>query len=178
VFVPSGLQKEAPLVVALHGAGGSENMFFQAYGAGAIVRHARDLGWVLVAPRGGFSGADPEAVVAAIAARAPIDRKRVFLVGHSLGARLAAEAAPALRGVAGIALLGGGGAIRGDWSRIPAFVGIGAADPGLPGARAAVEALRRAKCARLEAKEYPDVEHLAIVAVALPDVFRFFLGPK
>jgi hypothetical protein len=40
LFVPRGLDPKnpAPLVVALHGAGGSENLFFEGYGNGHIVK--------------------------------------------------------------------------------------------------------------------------------------------
>ena len=45
--VPKGLDKEPkPLVIAMHGAGGSENMFFEAYGHGEIVRQCeKPAGW-------------------------------------------------------------------------------------------------------------------------------------
>ena len=48
--------KPLPLVIALHGAGGSENMFFDAYGNGKIVDLCRKRGWLLVAPRLSFFG--------------------------------------------------------------------------------------------------------------------------
>lgn len=173
-FVPEKLATPAPLVIAFHGAGGSENMFFDAYGAGEIVRRCRALGWVLVTPRGGM--AEPAAGVAELARCLPIDQKRVFLVGHSMGAANAAAAAPDIPDLAGVALLGGGGMIRGRWSAIPTFLGAGSADFGLSGVRNSQRALERQKLERLVFREYPEVEHLAVVAVALPEVFDFFLA--
>ena len=173
-FVPVGLKTPAPLVIAFHGAGGSENMFFDAYGAGAIVEQCRKLGWILVTPRGGLPNA--AAVVSELTRCLPADPKRIYLVGHSMGAANAAAAAPQIQGVAGVALLGGGGAIRGDWTRIPTFLGAGSADFGLPGVRGSRLALERQEAPRLVFREYLDIEHLAVVAVALPDVFDFFLG--
>ena len=174
--MPEKLEAPAPLVIAFHGAGGSENMFFDAYGAGAIVRRCRELGWVLVAPRGGMT--DAAAAVAELTRCLPIDPKRVHLVGHSMGAANAAAAAAQIPDLAGVALLGGGGGIRGRWAAIPTFLGAGSADFGLSGVRNTQKILERQNLARLVMREYPDVEHLAVVAVALPDVFDFFLARK
>jgi acetyl esterase/lipase len=43
--------KPLPLVVAFHGAGGDENMFMDAYGAGIIKETAAKHGFLLVTPR-------------------------------------------------------------------------------------------------------------------------------
>ncbi len=53
VFIPKKLDKDkpVPVVVALHGAGGSENMFFDAYGAGITQKLCEERGWVMVATR-------------------------------------------------------------------------------------------------------------------------------
>ena len=75
-------------MVALHGASGSENLFFEGYGRGAIVRLCRERGWLLVAPRlSVFGGTYPiPELVDEVARLYPVARKQVFLVGHSLGA--------------------------------------------------------------------------------------------
>ncbi|MFO0910830.1 MAG: dienelactone hydrolase family protein [Isosphaeraceae bacterium] len=162
-----------PLVVALHGAGGSENMFFDSYGAGAIVSECRRRGWVLVAPR---AGERVDQVVEAVGTLYPIDAKRVFLVGHSMGAAMAVQAAvekPAR--YAGVAALGGGGRVRGsDGLRaLPVFVGVGSRDFARAGAKSLADAFEAAG-GPTTFREYPEVEHLGIVQVALPDVFRWF----
>ena len=41
-----------PVVVALHGAGGSENLFFEGYGAGHIVTECRKRGCRPIVERG------------------------------------------------------------------------------------------------------------------------------
>lgn len=180
VFVPEVASAESPLplVVALHGAGGSENMFFDGYGDGAIVRLCRERGWMLVATRGGFFGAPPVvAIVDELAKRYHIDAKRVFLVGHSMGAQQAARiASESPQGIAGVAALGGGGSVRRseDLQRLPFFIAAGSRDFGLRGAKSLHAALRRAGVEQAEFREYPDVEHLVIVQAALPDVFGFF----
>lgn len=169
-----------PLVVALHGAGGTENLFFEAYGGGAVVRRCRERGWLLVAPRGSLFELTPPLadLVDAVGRLYPIDRRRVFVVGHSLGAVQAVNAArQAPRTFAAVAALGGGMAVApapglGD---VPFFVGEGADDPVLRhGGRRLVESLDRAGVRTLLFRSYADAEHLTVVAAALDDVFAFF----
>ena len=54
VQVPRDMKKgqSVPLVLALHGAGGSENMFFDGYGDGKVARLCAERGWLLAAPTG------------------------------------------------------------------------------------------------------------------------------
>ncbi|MFY7951955.1 MAG: hypothetical protein ACOVT5_05565, partial [Armatimonadaceae bacterium] len=104
LYIPDGPERPRPLVVALHGAGGSENLYFEAYGAGRIVEMCRQRGWLLVAPRTG--SALPSAVTDAVAALTPVDTKRVFLTGHSMGAMAGAMGVQAAPGrFAAVALL-------------------------------------------------------------------------
>src|SRR5262249_48359937 len=106
------LGKPLPLVIALHGARGSENMFFDAYGRGAIVGQCEERGRLLVSPRvAGFdSGPNLPAVIDEVAKLYPVDKKRVFVVGHSMGAGQAVTAAgDAPEKFAAVAALGGGG---------------------------------------------------------------------
>lgn len=173
--VPAG--EKRPIVLALHGAGGSENMFFDSYSAGAIVAACRQRGWFLVAPRSELLGnTDLPALVDALAARWPIDAARVLLVGHSMGAAQATAAAVRTpERFAAVALLGGGGGVgkgKGLAGR-PFFVGAGERDFGRSGAMALHRALAKAN-ADATWKLYPGVEHLSVVQFALPDVFAFF----
>jgi poly(3-hydroxybutyrate) depolymerase len=171
--------KPLPLVVALHGAGGSENMFFDGYGDGAIVRLCRRRGWLLVAPRSGMLGAAPvDELLDALVAELPVDRTRVFLVGHSMGAAQAVSiAAHRPERYAAVAALGGGGRFgktSDAFRALPFFIGVGTDDFLLRGAQELKQALERAGTARVEVREYDKIEHLAIVQVALGDVFAFF----
>jgi pimeloyl-ACP methyl ester carboxylesterase len=168
----------APLVLALHGAGGSENLFFDGYGDGAIAPRCRERGWFLVAPRlGMMGGGDLAALVDALAARFPIDPQRVVVVGHSMGAAAAmAATGRAPERFRAVAALGGGGSVpRKDSKAPPFFVGVGSRDFALAGAQRLHAGLQSAGFAAT-LREYPDVEHLAIVQIALPDVFAFFDG--
>lgn len=180
LFVPDAVRKgEAlPLVVALHGAGGSENLFFEAYGRGEILRLCEQRGWLLVAPRSaGFAKSPPlPDLVAELGRLYPVDKKRVFLVGHSMGAAqavLAAQQAPDR--FAAVAALGGGGILNRPQAvrAIPFLIGVGTEDFALRGAQSLRDGLKGAGVQLVQYREYPDVEHLMIVQTALPDVFSF-----
>jgi predicted esterase len=180
IFVPEAAAKGdlLPLVVALHGAGGSENMFFETYGHGAIVDRCRERGWLLIAPRStAYSGTPIEEIVEEMAKLYPVDLKKVMLIGHSMGAGQAVAAASSTPSkFAAIAALGGGGQVplTASLKALPIFVGVGSEDFALDGATSLVKSLKRAGVATLIYREYPNIEHLAIVQVALGDVFRFF----
>jgi predicted esterase len=174
LFVPKGLDEKqpVPIVVALHGAGGSENLFFEGYGAGQIVKECEKRGWLLVAPRSplGFGSGPPvKAIFDRLGERYPIDRSKVFLVGHSMGAAQAVALCQEHPGLfaAAAALGGGGGRVKqAAFAKLPFFIGVGDKDFALSGAKALAKALPDATY-----KEYPGIEHMLIVREALPDVF-------
>ncbi|MFO1078361.1 MAG: prolyl oligopeptidase family serine peptidase [Planctomycetota bacterium] len=175
LLVPPATEAPKPLVLALHGAGGSENLFFDSYGAGEAVRRCEKRGLYLCAPRQGFGVPDLPALVDALATRYPIDRSRVLLIGHSMGAAMAiANAGRAPARFAAVAALGGGGEPGdGDVSRLPFFVAAGSRDF----LRASAEGLRdrlRAVGAPVTWRTYAGVEHWAIVQLALPGVFAWW----
>jgi predicted esterase len=182
VFVPEQAKagQPIPLVVALHGAGGSENLFFEAYGDGLVAKLAKDRGWMVVAPRAGwlFDAAPPvPAIVDELAKRYPIDPKRVFIIGHSMGAMQSIALAQQSPGkYAAIAALGGGGAVTRPeaFKTLPVFVGCGREDFLVGGAKGLVAELQRNGGSHVAFKEYRDCEHMLVVQEALPDVFEFF----
>jgi predicted esterase len=172
--------KPLPLVIALHGAGGSENMFFDAYGRGAIVRLCEERGWLLAAPRGSLLSMTPPLaeLIGAVGRLYPVDTERVFVVGHSLGAIQAVTVArQAPQAFAGVAALAGGVPVDpGPALRdLPFFIGTGKEDPILrTSGRALVDSLERAGVKAVVSRTYEDAEHLTVVEAALPDVFAFF----
>lgn len=183
VLVPPKLDPKwpVPVVVALHGAGGSENLYFDGYGAGCVVTECEKRGWLLVAPRGGlgFLGGPPPVtdIVAKLAERYPIDPKRVFLVGHSMGAAQAVDLAQQKPGAfAAVAALGGGGRVRkpGAFAGVPTVVGVGSEDFARSGALGFHKALTDAGVKGVRLKEYPGVEHTVVVRVAVDDLFALF----
>jgi predicted esterase len=182
LFVPRGLDasKPVPVVVALHGAGGSENLFFEGYGAGRIVTECRKRGWLLLAPRSGLGFGGPPAVPALVeqlGKRYPIDPKRVFLVGHSMGASQTIELVQKHPNrFAAAAALAGGGTVRDTkpFAELPLFVGVGEKDTvALAVSRGLNKALVPG-AKKLTYTEYPGIEHTVIVREALPDVFELF----
>lgn len=175
MFIPKVVAK-APLVVALHGAGGSENLFFDGYGDGRVVDLGAERTWLVVAPRLTLGSLDCAALVDALAQRFPVDTKRVLMVGHSMGAMQAiANAVQAPERYRAVAALGGGGRVRRseELKKLRFFVGVGTKDFARAGANGLHRALEAAG-ASSDFREYAEVEHLAIVQLALADVFRFF----
>lgn len=179
LFVPERREPTPALVLALHGAGGSENLFFEGYGAGVSVTACAARGWILVAPRlAPDSVLDVPALLDALAARLVFERTRVFVVGHSMGALQAGaalDAAP-IGTFRAAALVAGGSAVRRPevWRELPVLLAAGEHDF----ARGGVEALRdRLNAADMRGARfvlYPNTEHLGVVGSALPDVFTFF----
>jgi pimeloyl-ACP methyl ester carboxylesterase len=146
LFVPEKLdaKKPVPLVLALHGAGGSENLFFEGYGAGHIVKLCKDRGWLLVAPGSGLGfGLTPTPpfgdIIDELAKRYPVDAKRIYIVGHSMGASMTVDAIQKNPGkFAAAACLGGAGSIRKAeaFDGLPLFVGVGDKDFALKSSKA------------------------------------------
>src|SRR5205823_13968091 len=138
-------------------------------------RLCKERGWLLVATRaGGMGQAPPVAeVVDELARLYPVDRRRVYLVGHSMGAAHAVEVAQSSPGkFAAIAALGGGGNVRRPETLrgVPVFVGVGSEDFALGWVRGLAKSLSEAGAA-VTSKEYPDVEHIMVVQEALKEVF-------
>ena len=182
LMLPPGVRSLAdqrlPVVIARHGAGGSENLFFDAYGAGKIRGLCRERGFVLVAPRAGLGGgADAGAIVDALAEFCPVDPTKVFGIGHSMGAAMVMrEASADPTTFCGIALLGGGGSARptAALQRLPVFIAPGERDFARRNAERLRDALRAKGLETLEFRAYEATEHFAIVQVALDDAFAFF----
>lgn len=181
LLVPAAIQsgKNLPLIIALHGAGGSENLFFDGYGAGKLINLAEPRGWLVVAPRGtsGFTPQRASEIIDALAKLYPVDRQRVFLMGHSMGAAQAIATAQATPGrFAAVVALGGGGFVKETdvMADLPFLVAIGKEDFAYPNARKLAYELKKAGTKSVRFKEYADIEHMLIVQEALPDVFAYF----
>ena len=197
VFVPDSVRagSKPPLVIALHGAGGDECMFFSAYGQGEIVRQAERLGCVVVAPNTTVFATSPllfDGLVERLANEWGIDRARVAVVGHSMGAAATGSivrARPAA--IARASLLAGWGGFGGvpgtgsgamDDAAIkglpPIRVELGALDPLMEAARisASAQSLRE-RGARIECTVHGDEGHTMIVPTLLPAVMEWLVAP-
>ncbi|MDX2198957.1 MAG: alpha/beta fold hydrolase [Phycisphaerae bacterium] len=83
-----------PLIVAFHGAGGDEQMFFEAYGDGALLRAAMAGGAIVVTPEStGFllNITNFDLLLELMATDYAIDPARIYVLGHSLGGGVALQ---------------------------------------------------------------------------------------
>jgi predicted esterase len=130
--------RPVPVIIALHGAGGDENMFVNAYGQGIIAAMAAEARAILVTPATTAFAASPanfDSLLVVLRATYRIDDQRIYVLGHSLGAGIAARLAqshPQL--IAGVACLAGGAVVK--TPNAPPMLFLGAAlDPIIPAAR-------------------------------------------
>lgn len=101
-----------PVIVALHGVGGDETIFEFAYGRGLLTREAQRRDAILVLPRTEFFGMYPDALpmlLDQLELFHKIDRSRVYLIGHSMGAQAALGLARKHRDLVRAAVLFAGG---------------------------------------------------------------------
>jgi hypothetical protein len=78
-------ERPIPLVVALHGAGGNEHLFFEGYGLGIVLKEAAKRGWAVIAPRAEAGLTHVGGALEAAQQLLPIDPTRIYLMGHSMG---------------------------------------------------------------------------------------------
>jgi predicted esterase len=206
VYVPTGYQRTRPmpLVVALHGLGGTEDSFFDSY-ARVTPTLAEQHGFLLVAPLGyrvdGFYGSplmgggdaaakrrtelsekDVLEVLARMKAHYAVDDSRIYLIGHSMGAigtwALGAKYPDlwaALVPFSGV----GSPLAAAKMKAIPQYVVHGDADPtvNVSGSRTMVAALKAAG-ATVTYVEVPGGNHTDVVVPHLPKAFEFLAAQK
>jgi len=193
LFVPVGYdgRRDFPLVVALHGAGGDENDFFDSYPEAPLKPEAQRLGFLVVCPEGrgptsGYRGAaeqDVFDVLAEVRRDYRIDPRRIYLMGHSMGAyatwRLAAQH-PGIFAALGPMAGGGNPADILKLRDVPQYVVHGAMDGTVPVAqsRAMVAAARHAG-AEVVYVELPKAGHYDAVIGQFGPMLEFFAAhPK
>lgn len=205
VYVPTAYAPSAPtpLVIALHGLGGNEDSFFDAY-ARQPVALAERHGFLMAAPLGyrpdGFYGAAVGPADAAARRRAAlseqdvlevvrlmkthynVDDGRVYLIGHSMGAIGAWHLASTHRDQwAALGLFAGTGSpsLADGMKHIPQIVVHGDADPtvNVSGSRVMVAELKKLG-APVTYLEVPGGNHTDVVVPALPKVFEFLAAQR
>lgn len=184
IFVPeSALAKDSmPLLIALHGAGGNENMFIDGYGAGVITRLAEEHGFAVVSPLAAplmDLGLAFDTIVDTMKQLYSIDESRVYVIGHSLGAALTGGMC-SVRGerVAAACWLAGASYARA--ARLPPTLAIAAEFDSIVPPSRIEPAVNLAKQAGLEV-EYrfvPDFGHTLVVGYVLPDVVEWLLARR
>jgi predicted peptidase len=193
LFVPDAYDGEHdfPLVVALHGSGGDENDFFDKYPEAPLKPEAQRLGFLVVCPKGrgpasGYRGPaeqDVFDVLAEVRRDYRIDPRRIYLMGHSMGAyatwRLAAQHPGIFAALGPIA--GGGNPADMDKLRdVPQYVVHGALDETVPveQSRAMVAAARKLGVSVVYV-ELPDAGHYDAVIGQFRPMLEFFAAhPK
>jgi len=179
-------QQKVPCVIALHGAGGSENMFLDTYGDGKIAELCQQRGWILVAPRIGLGGVGLPMyqVMEELSKFLPIDPEAIVVVGHSMGAQYSLQLIKELQAddvtmeYPAVAAIGGGRPTRFQNSESRSlgtkfYVAAGSDDFGRGGAYGLHQSLTN-QSLNSTWKEFSETEHLGIVQVCLEDVFGFF----
>lgn len=160
---------KATVVIALHGAGGSENMFFEAYGRGAAVEEALSRGWVFVGARTGENAIND--VLAWLRSVRKLNVGQLFLIGHSMGAGLVLNAESAVAPAAAAAFAPPGGRPN---PKVPTFLAVGKQE--IPMIRSACAEMANSESNRADFvfKEYDPAEHMMVVGEGMGDAYRFF----
>ena len=203
LYVPTRYSppKPMPLIVALHGLGGTEDSFFEQYGR-KLPELAEQRGYIIAAPLGyrtdgaygvrlGVPASDPAAlrarefseqdvyqVLEQVRALYKVDEQRIYLMGHSMGAigtwalgTRTPRQWTALGAFAGV----GVGANAAAMKALPHFVVHGDADAtvNVSGSRTMVAGLKAAG-AEVVYVEVPGGRHNDIVEPHLAGMFDFF----
>ena len=206
VYVPAtyARSRAMPLVIALHGLGGTEDSFFESY-AKLTPKLAEQHGFLLAAPLGyrvdGFYGSplmgasdaaakrrteyserDVLEVVRLMKAHYKVDESRIYLLGHSMGAIGVWALASKYPDVwaAAVPFSGVGSPLLAERMKaIPQFVVHGDADPtvNVNGSRVMVAALQKAG-ATVTYVEVPGGNHTDVVVPYLPRAFAFLAGQR
>lgn len=151
------------LLLALHGAGGDENMFAAGYGQGIAARLAREnnLLFVSVATTPFMTtAAQFDSLMAVLRRDYTLDERRVYVLGHSMGAGAAAKLAQERpQALAAVVCLAGGAPVTAAGAPPMLFIGA-QLDPVVPAARVRTAA-EATPTARYE--EHPNEGHTLMV---------------
>jgi predicted esterase len=177
LHVPSGTAPATgwPVLVAVHGAGGDERMFFGGYGAGSIRELADRHGLAVLTPRAPLSPSALIGLVDTVAAAHGLDARRLALLGHSMGAGIVAQTAAAHgERVSAVVCIAGSCGTPANAAQAPMLVVAGGLDPlfradVLERAAAAL----RAAGAPVEFRLFQAEGHTLVVGEALPDALAW-----
>jgi poly(3-hydroxybutyrate) depolymerase len=207
IYVPTSYTgaKAFPLIVALHGLGGTEDSFFDNYDK-RLPPLAEQHGYVLAAPLGyrvdgsygwglGTAPADPNVrrtqdlseqdvlqVLQRVRQQYKIDENRIYLMGHSMGAIGTWKVAPKFPDIwAALGPIAGNGAVDTleKIRHIPEIIVHGDADPTVPvsGSRNMVAKLKELGTEHTYI-EVPGGLHSDVVAPNLAAIVEFFNSHK
>lgn len=186
VYAPPGAANEdapLPVIIAFHGAGVDEHLWFLGYGGGQLRHLAERHNFILIAPRAYTFMTDItrfDALLDAIGASYTIDPARIAIIGHSMGGVLCtaiAQARPdrvaAAVGIAGARWINASGPLAPIRFYVPEF------DPIVP-PESVRRTANRARQAGLPAElvEVPDQGHTLIVPAVLENAVEWLLEQR
>lgn len=182
IFAPPAAASDAPapLLIVLHGAGGDENMFFEGYGAGIIKQIADQKGLLIVSPSTNKFGGDPknlDRLIAALSRHYHIDRQRIYVLGHSMGAGATAALARARpETIAAACCIAGGGSYQSKTGISPMLAIVAELDAVIPakGLQSSAEKAAAAG-APVELRLMPGFGHTLVVGTVLPGAVDWLL---
>lgn len=127
-----------PVFIVLHGAGGDENMFMEAYGQGLAKSMGLAANVIVVSPLTDTFGTSPanfDSLMSVLRASYRVNNARVYVMGHSMGAGAAARLAQTRpKAIAAVACLAGGSVVTAPDAPPMLFIGA-ELDPVIPAAR-------------------------------------------
>lgn len=179
LYVPKQFQpnRPIPLVIALHGAGGNEHLFFEGYGLGIVLQEAEKRGWAVIAPRAEMGLAHIGGALEAAQQLLPIDPTRIYLMGHSMGgAHSFAAIAQFPDRFRAVAIFAGAGQPTQVPPDLPILMTVGEQEISMlkGNIENAYRRLQGQNLKTLDYKKYDGCDHLMIVREAMPDAFAFF----
>ena len=181
VYAPSKAAGDEPLpvIVALHGAGGDESMFVRGYGAGRLAQLAEEKGFILASVQSYRIGGRAQildVLIDQLARDYAVDRSRVYVMGHSLGAGAATYLANARPdSVAAAVCFAGYG--KAGARCAPTRVYTGGLDAIVPAASVSA-GVKEAQSRNLpvELREDPNCGHTLLVGAKLDEAVAWLLG--
>jgi pimeloyl-ACP methyl ester carboxylesterase len=179
LFIPKPFKpnQPIPLVIALHGAGGNEHLFFEGYGLGIVLKEAARRGWAVIAPRAEPGLAHIGAALEVAHKLLPLDPKRIYLMGHSMGgAHSFAAIAQFPDRFRAVAIFAGAGQPTRVPPDLPILMTVGEQELAMlkNNIENAYRRLQGLNLKVLDYKKYDGCDHLMIVREAMPDAFAFF----
>ncbi len=184
VFAPASVAREPrrvlPLIIAFHGAGGDENLFFRGYGLGKLRTLAAERGVIVATPltTAFLRDIGPlELLLALLQRDYAIDPDRIYVLGHSLGTIPTAAAATRFADrIAAAACLAGAGALNGGDALAPTLVYVAENDGISPPWRARAAAdLARDAGREVEFRTLARYGHTLMAGEVLPEVLDWLL---
>ncbi len=183
LYAPVAARDDAPLplLIALHGAGGDENMFLEAYGVGIIKRLADEHRLIVASPSTysfGRAEENLDRLLASLSHDYAIDTSRVYLVGHSMGAGAAIRLAAARpEQIAAACSLAGSGRFRRVKKLAPLLMVFAELDgiiPAAPASRNADAGIEQGL--PIEKRMLPNFGHTLMVGTSLPDAVAWLVA--